>query len=86
MLFGLVLAISLSLAALRIDILRLRYAMAEAVSVEKSLVDEHSALLARVASLRDPARLERLARERKMERPERVIELPKVQVASGALR
>jgi hypothetical protein len=86
MLFGVALAIGLSLAALRIDILRLRYAMAEAIGVEKSLIEERSVLLARVAGLRDPARLEKLARERKMERPESVIELPRVQLASGARR
>lgn len=66
---------ALGLAALRIDILRARYALAEAIHEEKSLQEAQRRHLARVETLRDPARLAALARKRGFERPERVLEL-----------
>lgn len=71
---GVVLA-ALALAALRIDLIRVRYGLAEAVSEQKALLEERRTLVARVRTLRDPARLARLARERGFVQPERVIEL-----------
>jgi len=65
----------LSLAALRIDILRLGYAVGDAVAAEKALMEEQGALTARVQALRDPARLASLAPARGLARPARVIEL-----------
>lgn len=70
----------LGLAALRIDNLRLRYALAEAVATEQSLLEEQSVWTARKASLADPTRLAELAKERGFVRPTEVIELHPVQM------
>lgn len=74
----------LSLAALRIDILRLGYAVADAVAEEKALMEERGALTARVQALRDPARLAGLAPARGLARPTRVIELQQTDVVAGS--
>ena len=50
-----------SLAALRVDILRLRYALADALAQQQVLVEEHRVATARLEALRDPARLAALA-------------------------
>lgn len=81
-LVGLLLA-GLSLAALRIDILRLRYALADAVASEKQLHEQRRVWTAQTATLSHPARLAELAEEQGFARPERVIDLRDVQVASG---
>ena len=65
----------LGLAALRIDIFRLRYALAEAVETEQALLEEQSVWTARRATLSDPARLTKLAEERGFVRPTQVIDL-----------
>ena len=74
----------LALAALRIDVLRLRYALAEAVETEQTLLEEQSVWTARSATLADPTRLSELAEERGFERPARVIELHPVRMAASA--
>jgi hypothetical protein len=66
---------ALFLAALRIDLIRQGYALAAAMREEKELLEEHRLLTARVRSLRDPARLTRLAGRLDFERPVRVIEI-----------
>lgn len=66
---------ALGLAALRIDILRARYALAEAIREEKVLQEEQRRWTAAVETLRDPARLAELARRRGFQRPERILEL-----------
>ena len=66
---------ALCLAALRIDLIRRGYALAAAMQEEKELLEEHHLLTARVRSLRDPARLARLAHRLDFERPKRVIEI-----------
>ena len=71
---------ALALASLRLEIFRLRYALAEAVAVEQELLERRRALVVEVARLRDPRRLRRIARERGFGLPERVIQLE----ASGA--
>ena len=73
---------ALGLAALRIDILRMRYALAAAVQEERSLTLQRSRSTAEVEALRDPARLAQLAGELGFDRPERVVELAP-QTASG---
>lgn len=73
-LIGLLLA-ALCLAALRVDGIRQRYALAAAMREEKQLLEERAALTARMRGLRDPARLARLASRRDFRRPDRVIEL-----------
>lgn len=66
---------ALALAALRIDILRVRYALGEAIREEKALVQQQRQQTAALETLRDPARLVLLARQRGFAPPERVIEL-----------
>jgi len=74
---------ALGLAALRIDILRLRYALADAVEAEKTLLGDQRVWTARKESLRDPSRLAELARERGFARPRNVIDLRPLRVASS---
>ena len=71
-----------SLAALRIDILRLRYALADALAEQQVLLEEHRVATARLEALRDPARLAVLANERGLSRPQHVIELAPTQLAA----
>jgi hypothetical protein len=66
---------ALSLTALRIDLIRQRYALAEAMRTEKKLLEQRRLVTARVRSLRDPARLAELARERGFVRPSSVLSL-----------
>jgi cell division protein FtsL len=70
-----ILLAALLLAALRIDIIRMRYSMASAIRERTALLEERRELTAQVRSLRDPSRLARLARDRDLGWPERVIEL-----------
>jgi hypothetical protein len=71
---GTVLA-ALLLVSLRVDIVRLRYAVAEAASEEELLLERQREMTVRVRELRDPARLRALASERGFTRPMRVITL-----------
>jgi hypothetical protein len=64
-----------AIAVLRIDILRVRYALGEAVSEEKALVQELRRQSAQLETLRDPARLAEFAHDRGFRRPDRIIEL-----------
>jgi CO/xanthine dehydrogenase Mo-binding subunit len=68
-------ACALALAALRIDIRRVRYALGEAIREEKALVQQQRQQTAALETLRDPTRLVELARKRGFARPERVIDL-----------
>ena len=54
---------ALLLVALRMDSVRLRYALADAVRAEQELLDEQRSLTVEVRQLRDPRRLEGLGRE-----------------------
>ncbi len=67
--------VALSVVALRIDILRMRYGLGEALETEKALIHETRELTAQVRRLRDPARLARLAIESGLGSHERVIDL-----------
>jgi hypothetical protein len=67
---------ALALAALRVDLIRVRYALGEAMKEEQTLLDERARLIADVRELRDPSRLAELAARMGFERPERVIEAP----------
>ena len=73
---------ALCLAALRIDLIRQGYALAAAMREEKELLEERRLLTAQVRSLRDPARLARLASRLDFERPERVIEISPPEVSA----
>ncbi len=66
---------ALCLAALRIDLIRVRYGLVEAVREEKGLLEERRVLRARLGTLRDPTRLALLAADLQLARPERVVEL-----------
>jgi hypothetical protein len=74
LLVGLLIA-GLALAALRIDLIRVRYGLATAMREEKELLEEQRGWIARVRELRDPTRLSTLAAEKGFDRPQRVIEL-----------
>lgn len=54
---------ALLLVSLRMDSIRLRYALAEAVRAEQELLDQQRRLTVQVRHLRDPRRLEALAAE-----------------------
>ncbi len=69
------LLVALALASLRLEIFRLRYALAETLEVEQRLLERRRELVVEVARLRDPRRLRRLAGERGFGLPERVIQL-----------
>ena len=66
---------ALALAALRIDILRLRYALGESIETEQTLAQQQRQHQVLLETLRDPSRLAEFARERGFERPTRVLEL-----------
>ena len=66
----------LAVAALRVDLIRVRYGLADAVREEKALLEERRQALARMRRLRDPIRLARLATDRGLARPERIVDLP----------
>jgi len=68
-------AAALLLVTLRVEILRLRYALAEVASHEEELLERARQVTVRVRELRDPARLRTLAAERGFGRPERVLSL-----------
>jgi len=68
-------ACALALAALRIDILRLRYALGEAIRQEKALIQEQRQQTAALEGLRNPSRLVEVAQRLGFAPPERVIDL-----------
>jgi hypothetical protein len=74
---------ALGLAQLRLQILRMRYALGEATVQVEALREERSRWTAKLESLRGPERLTKLARERGLAPAERVIELPATQTAAG---
>jgi len=74
---------ALCLAALRVDLIRQRYDLAEAMKTEKQLLEQKRLMTAQDRRLRDPARLARLAAERGFVRPERLIDIQTLDVAAG---
>jgi hypothetical protein len=66
----------LAVAALRIDLIRVSYGLADAVREEQALKEEKRQALARMRTLRDPLRLSHLAADRGLARPERIVDLP----------
>jgi hypothetical protein len=63
---------ALGVAALRVDLIRVRYGLADAVRQERALLEERRAVLAQVRALREPSRLAKLAKQRGFVRPERI--------------
>jgi hypothetical protein len=74
-LVGVAFACALALAALRIDILRVRYALGEAIREEKALVQQQRQQTAELEGLRNPSRLVEVAQRLGFAPPERVIDL-----------
>jgi hypothetical protein len=72
---GLVIA-ALGVAALRIDLIRMRYGLADAMAEEKALLEQRRVALLELRRQRDPGRLTDLARRRGFERPARIVDLP----------
>ena len=70
------LVVALGLAALRLEVLRLRYALGDAALAEQRLVEEERDLIAQHRRLRDPVRLAREAQALGFVRPETLIVLP----------
>ena len=75
-LLALLLALALAIAALRVDLIRVRYGLADALGQERALLEQRREALARLQTLRDPARLANLAEEYGLTRPARIIDLP----------
>ena len=75
------LVVSLGIAALRIDLLRVRYALAAATLEEQRLLDESRMLTAEMRTLRDPYHLALQARDLGFVRPSRLIDLRNVEAA-----
>ena len=74
-------ASALALAALRIDILRVRYALGAAIREEKALVQEQRQQTAALEALRHPSRLVEFAAKRGFAPPRRVIDLRRQSLA-----
>ncbi len=66
----------LGIAWLRVDLIRVRYGLADALHEEKVLLEQQRKGRARVRALRDPTRLAQLAERYGLARPERIIDLP----------
>ena len=71
-----VLLAGLAVTALRIDLIRVRYGLADAVREEKALLEEKREAVARMRTLRDPLRLTHLAADMGLARPEQIVDLP----------
>ena len=67
---------ALGVAALRIDLLRTRYAVSAAMERENELIEEQRQLIVRRRQLRDPVELAVQARERGFRPPAHVVSLP----------
>ena len=66
----------LAVAALRVDLIRVRYGLAESLDRERAFLEERRTVLADVRSMRDPARLAGIAEGRGFGRPARIVDLP----------
>jgi hypothetical protein len=74
---------ALGVSALRIDLIRTRYAMADALAEEKALITEQRELIVRRRQLRDPAELAVQARARGFRPPTQIIWLPEPMIAGA---
>jgi len=70
------LLLALGLAALRVDLTRMRYALGDALATEQRLLEDQRGLTVELRTLRDPSGLASRARELGFVHPERVIDLP----------
>lgn len=69
---------ALALLTLRVEIIRLRYDLANAIRHEQALLASQREQIVAVRKLRDPARLRRLAEERGLASPEQIIPASRV--------
>jgi hypothetical protein len=79
---AILLAGALVVVALRVDLIRMRYAKGSALAEERSLLDIQRELLVEKQQLRDPARLSVEARKLGFRRPERIIDWSVAAVAA----
>ena len=79
----LALIVALGVSALRIDLIRIRYAMASALVEEKALIAEQRRLIVRRRQLRDPVELAVRARERGFRPPRQILSLPEPMIAGS---
>lgn len=84
-LLALALLVALGVAALRIDLIRTRYALATVMAEENALIEEQRELIVRKRQLRDPVELAVQARERGFRPPAQVFRLPDPLGAGAAL-
>jgi hypothetical protein len=70
------LGVALAVAALRIDLIRTRYAVAAAMDEEQALLEEQRALIVRRRQLRDPVELAVQARQRGFRPASRIFAMP----------
>ena len=83
-LLAVILVTALGIAALRVDLIRVRYGLADALRAEKALLEERREALAQSRALRAPSRLAAAATERWLVRPDRIIALPERPAVSAA--
>ncbi len=74
---------ALALAAVRIEVIRLRYDLANAVTQEKALLEQQRVLTFEVRGLRNPVRLTKLAERMGLAQPARVVEIPNPAADAG---
>ena len=74
---------ALGVSALRIDLIRIRYAMASALDEEKALIAEQRRLIVRRRQLRDPVELAVQARARGFRPPSQILSLPEPTIADS---
>jgi len=74
---------ALGVSALRIDLIRIRYAMADALAQEKALIAEQRELIVRRRQLRDPVELATQARARGFRPPTQIFTLPEPMIAGS---
>ena len=82
----LALIVALGVSALRIDLIRTRYAMASALAEEEALIAEQRELIVRRRQLRDPVELAVQARARGFRPPSQIFSLPEPMSAGSATR
>ena len=76
---------ALGVGALRIDLIRTRYAMASALAEEKALIAEQRRLIVRRRQLRDPVELAVQARARGFQPAAGILSLPEPSLAGLVL-
>ncbi len=73
----------LGIVGVRSDVMRIRYALSEAMAEEKLLRVEHNESTVEMRRLRSPARLSSLAQELGFRRPEKIVDLSMQPATSG---